>query len=445
MNQVVKKQENSKRVLKKHVSAIHAVADLSALQRKLVNALLLHAYDGLLTQKNHVISIGLLCEMIGFESKNVSHLKKALVGIMETVMEFDVMDDDGESAWEAMSLLTYVKIKNGECTYRYEQSLAEKLHHPEIYSKINLNVLRNMRSSHALVLYENCLRYVAIGHTPVWDLDLFRKLMAVQDRYKEFKFLKRDVIVPAMKEINSISNIQVEMRTVQSGRSVTALQFLVKYNPQMALLDMEEEDEISSSEAYKSLLEQGISKTLARSWVVEYGEEHVLDKIDLTKSKASQGKITSSKSGFLKAAIIEDYHNEDAVKKKLQRENEDTRLFRRRTEAQIEGLRNDLRAAEKAYRKFCTEIQLEAFNDLPDGEKDAVSAEFQLGLTSRIYVDAFKQGGWADRRIYPDAKVFWEARGVVVPSPTEWADRHSTETPDQIRTKIEKLEILLDK
>lgn len=113
MSRAIKKYSNDRQILKKHVSAIHAVADLTALQRKLVNALLYNAYDNLLTVRDHKISTRILCEMIGFDSKNISYLKEALVGIMETVMQFDIMEDDGEQSWEAMSLLTYVKVQGG--------------------------------------------------------------------------------------------------------------------------------------------------------------------------------------------------------------------------------------------------------------------------------------------------------------------------------------------
>ena len=70
--------------------------------------------------------------------------------------------------------------RTGVCTYRIERSLAEKLYHPDVYSKINLSVLRELTSGYALVLYENCFRYVDIGHTAWWDVDVFRKLVAVE-------------------------------------------------------------------------------------------------------------------------------------------------------------------------------------------------------------------------------------------------------------------------
>jgi len=445
MSRVVKKYTNNKQILKKHVSAIHAVADLTALQRKLVNALLYNAYDQLLTERDHKISTRILCEMIGFDSKNISYLKEALVGIMETVMEFDIMEDDGERSWEAMSLLTYVHVKGGTCTYRYEQSLAEKLYHPDVYSKINLSVLRNLRSSHALVLYENCLRYLAVGQTPVWELEVFRKLMAVQGRYKEFKFLKRDVITPAMREVNKHSNIQVDLRTVRKGRAVAALQFTVSPNPQLAMLGMDEDDEISTSKAYQSLLEWGISKTLARSWVLEYGEDYVLSKIDLTNTKAEKGRIKSSRGGFLKAAIEEDYHNEETNKKQKLQAVEEAKASWARLEHELDGLRKALRAAENDYRGLCAKMMEEASQTLSETQREALVAEFQLGLGSRIYVDAFKKGGWGSPLTFPDAKTFWEKRDLSFPSPSEWARQNSVIEPNTLKARIEELEAKIKK
>lgn len=445
MSRAAKKHSSDKQILKKHVSAIHAVADLTALQRKLVNALLLNAYDNLLTERDHKVNTRVLCDMIGFDSKNTTYLKQALVGIMETVMQFDIMEDDGEHSWEAMSLLTYVRVKGGVCTYRYEQSLAEKLYHPEIYSKINLSVLRNLRSSHALVLYENCLRYIGTGQTPVWDLEIFRKLMAVEGRYKEFKFLKRDVVMPAMKEVNTHSNIQVDLLTVRKGRSVAALQFTVKPNPQLALLGMEEDDEVSSTEAYKALLKQGVSKTLARSWVIDYGEEYVLDKVDLTDSQAASGKIKSSKAGFLKSAIEQDFHNENAVKRKALEAAQTAKVERARLEQQIEVLKKALRDAETAYRWSTAEVIEEAFRGLSEAEREAVVQEFQQSLGGRIYVDAFKNSGWKDKLSFPSIMQFWADRGIDLPSPSAWAKENSSQAPDAIKLQIHDLEKQLQK
>ncbi|PYG26318.1 replication initiation protein [Pelagimonas varians] len=441
----IKEYNNDKQILKKHVSAIHSVADLTALQRKLVNALLYNAYDTLVTERDHHINTRILCDMIGFDSKNTAYLKEALVGIVETVMQFDIMEDDGERSWEAMSLLTYVKVKGGMCTYRYEQSLAEKLFHPDIYSKINLSVLRSLRSSHALVLYENCNRYVGIGQTPVWDLGLFRKLMSVEGRYKEFKFLKRDVIMPAMKEVNEHSNIQVEVLTVRKGRSVAALQFTVKPNPQMALIGMDDEDEISSTAAYQALLKKGVSKTLARSWVIDYGEAYVLDKVDLTTSQVANGKIKSSTAGFLKAAIEEDFHNENAEKQKRLDEVQTAKIELKSLERQREVLKASQKAQEVSYRMHCGDLIKTVWTPLPQTQQDEIRTEFKRGLGGRIYVDAFNKHGWTDILCASDIRSFWESRGITFPSPAEWANENGAQDPQALKAQIDALDAQLKK
>jgi len=447
MSIATKKTSKDNQILKKHVAAIHIGAKLSLLQRKLVNALLYNAYDQLLTSQEHHISASVLCEMIGFDSKNIGYLKGALKGLMETVVEFDVLEEDGERSWEAMVLLPYAKIKGGTCTYRYERALAEKLYHPDVYSKINLSVLREMNSAHALVLYENCYRFEGIGHTAWWDVEVFRKLMGVDmmSSYKPFKALNRNVIQPAMKEVNKLSNIQLEMETRMKGRSVTGLRFLVRPNSQLSLIGMESEDDITDTAAYKALLAEGISKTLARAWVLEYDEEYIFEKLDLAGSEAAKGKIKSSKAGFLKAAVEQDFHNENAAKKKAIEAAQERKKAREKLERELEAFRTAQRKVETSYRLHVVEMIEEAFQGLSESQREAVATEFQLGLSSTIYVKAFKKGGWKDRLTFPDIKKFWEARGLSLPSPADSAKKNGLDEPETLRVKIKEIEEVLNK
>jgi hypothetical protein len=437
-----KKQSKNNQILKKHVAAIHIGAKLSLLQRKLVNALLYNAYDQLLTAQEHHIRASVLCEMIGFDSKNIGYLKGALKGLMETVVEFDVLEEDGERSWEAMVLLPYARIKGGKCTYRYDRALAEKLYHPDVYSKINLSVLREMNSAHALVLYENCYRFEGIGHTAWWDIEVFRKLMAVDlmPSYKPFKALNRNVIQPAMKEVNKLSNIQIEMETRMKGRTVTGLRFIVRPNNQLSLVGMETEDDITALPAYKALLAEGISKTLARAWVLEYDESYVMEKLELAHEQAASGKIKSSKAGFLKSAIEEDYHSEIAQKKKQLELVQSTKANRQKLEAELEALKAAQREAETSYRWHVAGIIEEAFEALSESQREAISSEFQEGLSSTIYTSAFQKGGWKDRLTFPESKKFWEARGLALPSPADFAKEKGSKEPDAIKARIAELE-----
>lgn len=431
-----------KQFVKKNVSTIHINARLTLTQRKLVNALLYNAYDTLLSQDTHSIPVSLLSEMIGFDSRNQAHLRTAIRGLTETSVEWDILEDDGTSVWEVSSLLSSARIRAGVCSYRYDRGLAEKMKHPDIYSKINLSVIRELRSSHALVLYENCYRFVDIGHTAWWSLEVFRKLMSVDElaSYQEYKILKRDVISPAIKEINKLSNIQIELETCRKGRSVTGVRFIIKPNPQLSLVGMDEEDEITQSPAYKALIAEGISKTLARSWVIEHDEAYIFEKLDLASTQAASGKIRSSKAGFLKSAIEDNYHSESAVKKKNLETAQAAKEERQALEHRLEALKKAQREVATSYRWSVAEIIEEAFQALPEVKRDAVLAEFQLSLGSRIYVDAFKKAGWKDRLNALDIRDFWEARGLELPSLADWAQKNGSQEPDALSAQIKDLE-----
>jgi hypothetical protein len=86
------------------------------------------------------------------------------------------------------------------------------------------------------------------------------------------------------------------------------------------------------------------------------------------------------------------------------------------------------------------EIIEEAFQALPETQRDAVLVDFQLSLGSRIYVDAFKKAGWKDRLNAPDIRNFWEARGLELPSPADWAQKNGSQEPDALSAQVKDLE-----
>ena len=432
----------STQIVTKNVSAIHISADLTMIQRKLVNALLYHAYDELLVEDTHTISIPLLMEMIGFGSRNQDHLKKAIRGLTEKSVEWDMMEDDGTNVWEVSTLLSYARIRKGLCTFRYDKSLAEKLKNPDVFAKINLSVIRYMRSAHSLALYENCYRYIGVGQTPRWDIGVFRKLMGVDHlgSYQEFKIFKRDVILPAIKEVNKVSNIQIELETVINGRSVVAVQFLVRFNPQLSLLGMEQEDYVTSSRAYKLLLKEGIGKRLAYAWVAQNGEEYVLEKIELVADRDAKGKIKSSRSGYLKSAIDSDYNSEVSQKKKRLDAAEEARKQRRMIEARLDQAKQHLRELERAYRDTCVKLVLDAVEKLSEEDRIEVERGFKASLGSKIFADSFKSNGWGARLVFADVCCYWSNRGVSFPDVDDVRHSESNSKVSELRDQIKHLE-----
>lgn len=278
--------------VKKNVAAIHVSGKLTLLQRKLSNVLLLNAYDTLVTQSSHRIDARTLCLMIGYNSNDTDTLKGALRGLAETLAEWDMLDEKGRQEWGVSALLSYAKLKDGVCEYAYSPALAEKLHDPKVFALINLNIQRQFTGGHALALYENCFRFVNTGSTGWWPLEIFRRLMGVDgsDYYQSFKQLNAKIIKPAAAEVNKVSDILVTPETRRMGRTVTDIRFLIKRNPQLAMMNIDDGEALRSGVVYNRLREMGISDRLARQWIAQHGETHLTETLDYV---AGRGGVRS--------------------------------------------------------------------------------------------------------------------------------------------------------
>lgn len=88
------------------------------------------------------------------------------------------------------------------------------------------NVMR-MQSVYGLCLYELLKSYqFRGGHT--FTLDELRYLMgAEEESYKRYSNLKQKIIEPAIKEVNSVSDLKVDYVEIKEGRKVTGLKFII--------------------------------------------------------------------------------------------------------------------------------------------------------------------------------------------------------------------------
>ncbi|MCA8883139.1 MAG: replication initiation protein [Rhodobacteraceae bacterium] len=395
--------------VKKNVAAIHVSGKLTLLQRKLSNVLLLNAYDALATQPTHRIDARTLCLMIGYNSNDMDTLKASLRGLAETVAEWDMLGEDGEHEWGVSALLSYAKLKGGVCEYAYSPALAAKLHDPKVFALINLNIQRRFTSGHALALYENCYRFVRTGSTGWWELDLFRRLMGVDGSpyYEVFKQLNAKIIKPAVAEVNKTSNILLEPELRKMGRTVAAIRFKIKENPQLAMLDMDDGAGVRQGAVYDRLRGLGVSDRLARQWIAEHGEDYVGDKLDYVGRQAG----VKSPVRYLTAAIQQGYGAEAepvpvpsepalaaAARRQVDDEARDAALEARETAVASE---RRARAARMARVREVAEARRPT-------QRDADKRLFLSGLKDTIEREEFARLGWGSALNARAIFAFWE-------------------------------------
>jgi hypothetical protein len=374
----------NKNVVKKHVSSIHIEGKLSFLEKKLVNVFLLNAYDDLLTKRQHTIDIPTLCNMLGFDSKNIDYLKQALQQLVTTAITWDSLNDDGTNSWGVSSFLSYGQINKGVCTYEYSSALAEKLYHPDMYARINIGLQKKFSSGHTLSIYETCLRFKDVGSTGWIELSKFKSMLGINDveLYGTYKRLNERVLKPSIKEVNTASNIFIELdpNPKKEGRKISHIKFLIKDNPQYQLA-IPDESPHTKSLAFQNLRDLKISDKLATQWIDEYGEKYVVEKLNYTEQQNKLGKIKKSKGAFLRVAVQEDWKDEEQEKLKLQKAKHEK--FKK-NENKVLKTKQEKEEQEKIKATQEREAVESYINNLNEIEFDHLKQEFEKSKSCTV-------------------------------------------------------------
>lgn len=241
--------------IKKPHRVIQIEGKLNLIQHKCWNILALNALkkgikDG---QRKYEISLTEIYKYLGYKAENDKHLKEALVSIMRIVIQGDIINKDGGLDWHAFVLLGHVYVEKGVCHYEYTTPVIDLLSNPKQYVKLLMKMQNRFSSSYSLKLYEflktKYIEKLGKGTTGELTLEVFRQLMGLDDKsWPEFKVLKRDLITPAIKEINEKTDLFVELELIKNRQKVVALKFQITENPNkkqnLQGLDLESLDDL---------------------------------------------------------------------------------------------------------------------------------------------------------------------------------------------------------
>jgi len=114
------------------------------------------------------------------------------------------------------------------------------------------------------------------------------------DYYHQFKHLNAKVIKPTVKEINAVSDIQLTPEFKRAGRAISEIRFVIGDNPQLPLLDINDDGAVKGTTVYQRLVASGISHKLAESWIKQHGEDYCAAKLDLVDTQKASGALAKN-------------------------------------------------------------------------------------------------------------------------------------------------------
>lgn len=183
-----------------------------------------------------------------------------------------------------------------------------------IYASIDLVIIRGLKSKYAIILYELCRDYQKMA-IPKMELNKFREIFCVENKYPYMNDLERRVLEPAIAEINNNPsiNFMVGYEPVKTGRSYTHMKFLVTEKRQEIKKHTAEDGPLNNllamlPEKEREKGEIVISKVLAGKIKIKKPEtselaEYIAWQIDY----ANNYKNVKSYQAILKAALKDGY------------------------------------------------------------------------------------------------------------------------------------------
>ena len=365
-------QKASHLELKKHVGLIHSANCLSLLERKIANALLYNAYDKLLDQEEHEIHIETLSALIGYNSKDYKTLRKSLKAIGAAEIEWNILGNDNQERWGFCHLLAGVETVGPICTYSYAPKMRQLCYFPEFYARVDLKTMAAFKSTYGIALYENCVRYRNIKHTPWMSMDLYRKLMGVGDgKYKDYKSLKRRVIKPSIAEVNEHSQLFVEPEFKKRGRVVSEIRFLIEENSKRIL---------PTNGSVEDLLINcfGLSSVQTKEVTKLYDEEYIREKIKLITASKSyvDGKINNL-TRYIISSLEGDYQPPKSSKEHR------SQIIRQKEMDEVEKKR--MAAKKDRYVIYLSNHLDEILENVSKEQKKEIVGSFENSIQKSMY------------------------------------------------------------
>jgi len=220
-------------IIDKNSSSIQISNKISSTQRKCYNYMLKIAKNEFKNNKNartFMITADELLLFFGMGKENHTYLKKELEVLNRTQVIYNILGKNKRSQESgAFTLISEFKYKQGMITYSFPSYIEEMILNPRMFGKINLIVIKSLRSRYSIALYELAEDYIN-SQIPKMTIEKYRELMGIKEyQYSKFATLKKNVIDIAIDEINDRENINFTMtyELDKIGRKTTHIKFIV--------------------------------------------------------------------------------------------------------------------------------------------------------------------------------------------------------------------------
>lgn len=210
---------------------VHTSYEVTAIQNRIFYYCLLTAQK----EKNGELSCTVKLEDIkklipNKNQRTLANIKKTIQILKQTSLEFEKRED-GDTIECDYNLIAGSEYNINKETFKIK--LADRLYRHlidyTVYAPLNLEILTKFKSFYAQRLYE-LLRLWSRTDTPIiksFKIEQLRFVLGVENKYPAYKNFKQRVLNQAVKEINQVGNMKVDIEEVKNGRRVYEIKFMI--------------------------------------------------------------------------------------------------------------------------------------------------------------------------------------------------------------------------
>lgn len=215
---------------------------LTALIKKLYAVILLVSQEQG-DKDEYSIPLAQLVRRGNIDSKNTKLIREYLESMRRFSITWNTRKSDDEYEWRNTGMLKEVWLTQGKgkqtiLSWELPNKIKERLVDPtSFFTRLSLQMMTSLRGGSAITLYEICSQYATNNHngkggglTKRASIDWWRPRLngsLDEDGCQEYKYFKRDLLLPSIREINDITDIEIQLIEHKSGRKVDEIQFLV--------------------------------------------------------------------------------------------------------------------------------------------------------------------------------------------------------------------------
>lgn len=183
--------------------------------------------------------------------RTLVNIKKMLRVFKDTSLLFD-KEDDGDLIECDYNLIagSEYNTKKQEFKIFFMDRLYNHILTYTNYAPLNLDIMTRYTSFYSQRLYEALRMWSRTNKTVthIFKLDTLRFILGVGDKYPEYKNLKQRVLNQALKEINAVGNMEVDIEEIKEGKRVIKLAFNIYDKEPKTYFKDQNEKEVQAAE-----------------------------------------------------------------------------------------------------------------------------------------------------------------------------------------------------